>query len=104
MYDVIMMSFLSFRRHKGLKAKNVIIMFVFEPSGPKLVSMPNFSSISFKMADFSLFLGAKSCEVPSVILLPWQQLNQAGENSSFIFTVCVKSVPRYHVKLAYVIL
>ena len=49
-------------------------MFVFELSGPKLVSIPNFSSISLKMADFSLFLGAKSCEVPSVILLPWQQL------------------------------
>ena len=30
--------------------------------------------------------------------------NQAGENSSFIFTVCVKSVPRYHFKLTYVIL
>ena len=30
--------------------------------------------------------------------------NQAGENSSFIFTVCVKSVPRYHFKLAYVVL
>ena len=30
--------------------------------------------------------------------------NQAGENSSFIFTVCVKSVPRYHFKLAYAIL
>ena len=26
----------------------------------------------------------------------------AGENSSFIFTICVKSVPRYHFKLAYV--
>ena len=32
------------------------------------------------------------------------QANQAGENSSFIFTVCVKSVPHYHFKLAYVIL
>ena len=32
------------------------------------------------------------------------QADQAGENSSFIFTVCVKSVPRYHFKLAYVIL
>ena len=32
------------------------------------------------------------------------EANQAGENSSFIFTVCVKSVPRYHFKLAYVIL
>ena len=32
------------------------------------------------------------------------QANQAGENSSFIFTVCVKSVPRYPFKLAYVIL
>ena len=30
--------------------------------------------------------------------------NQAGENSSFIFTVCVKSVPRYHFKLACVVL
>ena len=29
---------------------------------------------------------------------------QSGENSSFIFTVGVKSVPRYHFKLAYVIL
>ena len=26
------------------------------------------------MADFSCFLAAKSCEVPSLILLPWQQL------------------------------
>ena len=27
-----------------------------------------------------------------------------GENSSFIFTVCVKSVPLYHFKLAYLVL
>ena len=27
-----------------------------------------------------------------------------GENSSFIFTVCVKSVPRYPFELAYVVL
>ena len=32
------------------------------------------------------------------------QANQEGESSSFIFTVCVKSVPHYHFKLAYVIL
>ena len=32
------------------------------------------------------------------------EANQAGENSLFIFTVCVKSVPRYHFKLAYVVL
>ena len=32
------------------------------------------------------------------------EANQAGENSSFIFTVCVKSVPRYHFKLACVVL
>ena len=32
------------------------------------------------------------------------QANQVGENSSFNFTVCVKSVPRYHFKLAYVVL
>ena len=30
--------------------------------------------------------------------------NQVGENSSFIFTVYVKSVPLYHCKLAYVVL
>ena len=28
--------------------------------------------------------------------------NAVGENSSFIFTVCVKSVSLYHFKLAYV--
>ena len=49
-------------------------MFAFELSGPKLVSIANFSSISLQMADFSLFRGSRSCEVPSVILLPWQQL------------------------------
>ena len=30
--------------------------------------------------------------------------NPAGENSSFISTVCVKSVPLYQFKLAYVVL
>ena len=49
-------------------------MIGFEFSGPILVPIPNFSSISLQMADFSLLFGAKSCEVPSVILLPWQQL------------------------------
>ena len=32
------------------------------------------------------------------------EANAAGENSSFTFTVCVKSVPLYHFKLAYVVL
>ena len=32
------------------------------------------------------------------------QANQVGENSSFIFTVRVRSVPRYHFNLLYVIL
>ena len=32
------------------------------------------------------------------------QANQASENGLFIFTVCVRSVPSYHFKLAYVIL
>ena len=32
------------------------------------------------------------------------EANQVGENSSFIFIVCVKSVPHYHFKLAYVVL
>ena len=49
-------------------------MCVFELRGPKLVSIANFSSTYLQMADFSLFRGAKSYEVPSVILLPWQQL------------------------------
>ena len=30
--------------------------------------------------------------------------NAVGENSSFIFTVCVRSVPCYRFKLAYVVL
>ena len=32
------------------------------------------------------------------------EANAVGENSSFIVTVCVKSVPIYHFKLAYVVL
>ena len=32
------------------------------------------------------------------------EVNPAGENSSFIFTVCVKSVPLYHDKLCYAVL
>ena len=32
------------------------------------------------------------------------EANPTGENSSFIFTVCVKSVPLYHFKFAYVVL
>ena len=32
------------------------------------------------------------------------EVNAAGENSSFIFTVCVKSVPRYDFKIACVVL
>ena len=80
MYDVTMMSFLCFHQQKGLKATNVIMtsngkfMLLFELSDPNLVSIPNFSSISLQTADFSLFFGAKFCEVPFVILLPWQQL------------------------------
>ena len=33
-----------------------------------------------------------------------REANPVGENNSFIFTVCVKSVPRYHFKLVYVVL
>ena len=71
--------FLSTKRPKSYKRHNDVkwtsdwnFMIVFELYGPKLVPIPNFSSISLQMADFSLFCGAKSCEVPSVILLPWQ--------------------------------
>ena len=49
-------------------------MFVFELSGPNLVSIPNFSSVSLEMADLSLFFGAKFCEVPSVTLLSCNEL------------------------------
>ena len=34
---------------------------------------------------------------------PVMLVNPAGENSSFIFTVCVKSVPLYNFKFAYVV-
>ena len=65
-------------------------MFVFELSGPKLVSIPDFSSIALQMADFSLFLGAKSCEVPSVILLPWQQLKT--QQTGLTCKMCLRGV------------
>ena len=32
------------------------------------------------------------------------EANPAGENSSFIFTVCAESVPLYHFKLGHVVL
>ena len=63
-------------------------MFGFELSGPKLVSIPNFSSISLQMVDFSRFLAAKSCEVPSLILLQWQQLKI--QRTSLIFKLYLK--------------
>ena len=57
-------------------------MFVFELSGPRLVSIPNFSSISLQMADFSRFLAAKSSEVPSLItaqnLMNWFDLQNVS--------------------------
>ena len=34
----------------------------------------------------------------------YQRAEEAGENSSFIFTVCVKSVLHYHFKFACVVL
>ena len=49
-------------------------MLLFELSGPNVVSISNFSSISLQMADFSLFFGAKFCEVSFVILLPCNEL------------------------------
>ena len=66
-------------------------MFVFGLSGPKLVSIPNFSSISLQMADFSRFFAAKSCEVyvPSVILLPLQQLKI--QRTGLTCKMCLKS-------------
>ena len=40
----------------------------------------------------------------SVQLKRTSEANAMGENSSFIFTVRVKSVPHYPLKLAYVVL
>ena len=69
---------------------NCKFMLVFELSGPNLISIPNFSLISLQMADFSLFLGAKSCEVPAVILLPWQQLKNL--TNWFDLKMCLKGI------------
>ena len=49
-------------------------MLVFELSGPSLYTEFQLNIFTNDMADFSLFFGAKSSEVPSFILLPWQQL------------------------------
>ena len=65
-------------------------MFISEFSRPKLVSIPNFSSISLQMANFPIFLGAKSCKAPSVILLPWQQLKIQG--TGFTCKIYLKGV------------
>ena len=51
-----------------------------------------FSVIAYYNAEIEV-LSERTCEA-----------DQAGENSSFIFAVCVKSVPLYHLKLAYVVL
>ena len=53
----------------------------------------------------SMFKHVASENGPLVLILQRTcEADQAGENSSFIFTVCVRSVPRYHFKLAYVVL
>ena len=38
------------------------------------------------------------------IISEFEWWTNSGENSSFILTVCAKSVPRYHFKLACVVL
>ena len=53
------------------------------------------------MGDFSL---TKKCYSKVVISERTCEANPAVENSSFILTVCVKFVPLYHFKLAYVVL
>ena len=54
-----------------------------------LISMKNMEKYPAK----SMKIGKRTCET-----------NAAGENSSFIFSVFVRSVPCYHFKLAYVVL
>ena len=47
---------------------------------------------------------ANDLSVSIVLKKTCEAANPAGENSSFIFTVCVKSVPFYNFKLVYVVL
>ena len=42
------------------------------------------------MADSSRFLADKSCEVPSLILLPWQQLKI--QRTGLTYKMCLKGV------------
>ena len=58
-------------------------MFVLELSSPKSVSIPNFSTISLQMADFSRFLAAKSCEVPSLILFNFVAMATAQNSTNW---------------------
>ena len=60
------------------------------------------------MARFFFIFHALSFELnffrPEVPFKRTCEANATSENSSFIFTVCVKSVPRCHFKLAHVVL
>ena len=53
----------------------------------------------------NLNLPARVFQLPCQIRLLTKnfEANPAGQSSSFIFTVCVKSVPHYHFRLAYVV-
>ena len=53
-----------------------------------LVHITYLPLISSQMAEFLLFFRAKSCEVSSVILLPWQQLKM--QQTGFTCKMCFK--------------
>ena len=83
MYDVTMTPFLCFvdetawklKRHNDVKmTSDLNFMIVFELSGQKISPYTKFHLNSSTNGWSSLFFGAKFCKVPSVILLPWQQL------------------------------
>ena len=87
-------------------------MLRFEIRNPELPLTPNFSSIhpeTRKQRRLVSFFAVATHQLTIIELNMTSsektgEANAADENTSFIFTVCVRSVPRYHFKLAYVVL
>ena len=76
---------------------------------PKNIGQNPYRSIAFAQLDVSSIVWSwffSQTHIHTILLYAKKicQADAAGENSSFIFTVCVKSVPRYHLKLALVVL
>ena len=68
---------------------------------PKMPNFCHFHDIEIHKIDLKdLFL--RILKIP--VVKRTCEANPAGENSSFIFSVCIKSVPLYHSKIACVVL